>query len=105
MNCTESTNNLTAYLDQQLSGTETKDLESHLGSCPKCSEELESLRESSAFLDSKVRELELNPALWNTVRVRISSTPASSTASSFWAFLAAPRWAAFAAATAAVLVL
>jgi hypothetical protein len=105
MNCTESTNNLTAYLDQQLSGTEIKDLESHLGSCPKCGEELESLRQSSAFLDSKVRELELNPALWNAVRVRISSTPASTTASSFWAFLAIPRWAAFAAATAAVLVL
>ena len=105
MNCTESTNNLTAYLDQQLSGTETRVLESHLGSCPKCREEMESLRESSSFLNSKVRELELNPALWNTVRVRICATPASATASSFWDFLAVPRWAAVAAATAAVLFL
>ena len=105
MNCTESTNNLTAYLDQQLSGTETKGLESHLGSCPKCREELESLRESSSFLDSKVRELEVNPALWNTVRVRISATPAPANATSFWDFLAFPRWAAIAAATAALLVL
>ncbi len=105
MNCTESTNNLTAYIDQQLSGTETKDLESHLGSCPNCREELESLRESSAFLDSKVRELDLNPALWNTVRVRISSTPAPATPSSFWDFLALPRWVSVAAASAALLVL
>src|SRR5436309_13790739 len=104
MNCKESANNLTAYLDQQLSGTETKDLELHLGSCPKCGEELESLRESSAFFDSKVRELELNPALWNTVRARIAANTAPATASSFWAFLAVPRWAAVVVATAAILV-
>ena len=105
MNCQEYIINLTAYLDQELPGTDRTSLESHLSACPKCREELESLRESATLFDSKVREVEPGPALWNNVRARITAIPSPGRAPGIWDFPAVPRWTAVAAAAAAVIVL
>ncbi len=105
MNCQECTENLTAYLDHELSGTETTVLEMHVDACSKCNEELRSLRESTGFFDSNALEIELSPALWNNVRVRITPMPSPTGSSRFWGSLAVPRWARAATAVVAVFVL
>jgi hypothetical protein len=74
MDCRQCGENLTAYLDGELSRTDLEQVRNHLGACIACADELRWLQESAAFIQSHVQELNPRPELWNLVRARISTT-------------------------------
>jgi anti-sigma factor RsiW len=100
MDCTRCTENLTAFLDGELSAADSEQASSHLSACASCAEEWRSLREAARFVESHRRELEVRPEVWNLVRARIS---VPSEAPSLFDFLAPGRWR-FAVATLAIVV-
>lgn len=88
MDCAQCVEELTAFLDGELSPADFERMRSHLDTCASCAQELHSLRGAADFVESHQRELELRPGSWNLVRARIS------TADSFspFRFLAPNRW-------------
>lgn len=97
MDCKQCAENLTAYLDGELSAADSERVQSHLGFCPTCSEELRGLRETVNFVESHNCILEPRIGSWNLVRARIiAEQPVSP--SGFWGF---NRWR-FAMATLAI---
>lgn len=81
MDCKRCAEDLTAFLDEELSDSDG--VRSHIETCKSCSDELRSLRETAEFVGSHNRELELRAGSWNLVRARITSENASSP-SRFW---------------------
>jgi anti-sigma factor RsiW len=71
MDCKQCAEDLTAFLDGELSRTDSEQVQSHLRTCESCSEESESLRESAAFIELYSRNLDPRPESWNLVRARI----------------------------------
>jgi anti-sigma factor RsiW len=71
MDCKQCAEDLTAFLDGELSRTDSEQIQSHLRACASCSEESESLRKSAAFIESHSRELIPSAESWNLVRARI----------------------------------
>jgi anti-sigma factor RsiW len=74
MDCKQCSENLTAFLDGELSSADSGRIESHIRICPACSEELQSLREAAEFLESHHRDLLPSPGSWSLVRARINET-------------------------------
>jgi hypothetical protein len=89
MDCKECTDQLTAFLDAELSAREAEQIKSHLSTCRSCSDEWISLRDSKEFIESHVHDLEPRPGAWNLVRARII---AESTVPSPSHFFALNRW-------------
>ncbi len=77
MDCKQYSENLTAFLDGELSPSDTKEIQSHLLACASCSEELRSLRSAADFIESHHRNLIPQPGSWNLVRARITETNAA----------------------------
>ncbi len=73
MDCAKCTEQLTAFLDGELSPVDSERIKSHLRACTFCLDELRSLEESARFVRRHLRELEVNPAAWHLVRARISA--------------------------------
>jgi anti-sigma factor RsiW len=94
MECARCRENLTAYLDGELSPAEFAGVRSHLDACAICAGELGSLQEAADFIGSQIRELEPGPASWPRIRTRISDQNSRSP----FRFLAFGRWR-FAVAT------
>jgi len=105
MNCLDCTDNLTAYLDQELIPGARSEVESHLGSCARCGDELQSLKEAMLFLEAHAKQIALGPAVWNNIRAQITALPAPSGSGAFWLHSPLQRWTAAAAALGASLVL
>ena len=105
MDCRLCSDELTAYLDGELSSTAAEQIREHLGKCPPCHEELHTLREAAAFVESHAREVEPVPEIWNNLRARITEMPAPAGPSGFFQFLVVNRWAAAAATLASTAVL
>jgi anti-sigma factor RsiW len=85
MDCKECTDQLTAFLDAELSAQETEQIRSHLSACKSCADEWLSLRDSKEFIESHVHDLEPSPEAWNMVRARISVKPTAHPPSHFFA--------------------
>jgi hypothetical protein len=102
MDCNQCTDNLTAYLDGELSLADSARTESHLATCVSCAAELSGLREAAAFVESHKRDLEIKPESWNAVYDRVSGQRSASP----FRFLL-PKWSTMLslAAVAAVFVL
>ena len=83
MDCKQCAEDLTAFLDGELSAADSERVRSHLGSCPSCSHELGSLQETANFVETHTRTLELRPGSWNLVRARITTENAPAP-SRFW---------------------
>ncbi len=105
MNCLQCTDNLTAYLDHELPPGARNEVESHLGSCARCGDELHTLKEAMLFLDSHSKTLAPGPAVWSNVRAQIAALPAPSGSGAFWLHAPLQRWTLAGAALAASLVL
>ncbi len=89
MDCKECTDQLTAFLDAELSAREAAQIKSHLSACKSCTDEYLSLRDSKEFIESHIHDLEPRGEAWNLVRARIiaeSSSPAP------FRFFALNRW-------------
>ena len=88
MDCKRCTENLTAYLDGELSPVDSERARSHLDICASCAAELRSFQAASTFVASHASELELRPQSWDAVYHRISAAGSRSP----FAFLILKRW-------------
>ena len=105
MNCLDCTDNLTAYLDQELPPGARSEVESHLGSCARCGDELRTLKEAMLLLESHSKPHAPSPAVWSNIRAQIAALPAPSGSRAFWLHSPVHRWALAAAALAVSLAL
>jgi len=105
MECERCREDLTAYLDGELSESGAQEVRIHTEACRSCAAELESLRGSAEFFESGVQAVELSPALWHNVQARISAMEAPVPAGTLLNFFEAHRWATAAAAAVAVVVI
>lgn len=100
MNCTDCFDNLTAYLDAEVSPEFRAEMDSHLSACGVCRSEEAGLRESMDYVDARVREIDLRPQLWDGVWSRIAQLDAPVDRRSFWSYFGGRRGAMAAAAVA-----
>jgi anti-sigma factor RsiW len=84
MECKQCAEDLTAFMDGELDSANADQVRSHLSACIPCSEELRSLRETAAFIESHDRALEPRAGSWNLVQARI--TAVDQPPSGFWLF-------------------
>jgi hypothetical protein len=105
MECRLCSDELTAYIDGELSSSSAEKIREHLEKCPPCHEELQALREAAAFVESHAREVEPVPEIWNNLRARIAEMPAPAGPPGFFQFLVVNRWAAAAATLASTAIL
>jgi hypothetical protein len=73
MDCKQCIEDLTAYLDGELSQSNSAQIRSHVAMCNTCASELRELQEAADFVDSHKHELDLKPGSWNAVRAGISA--------------------------------
>jgi anti-sigma factor RsiW len=88
MDCLQCTENLTAFLDGELSVSDSEKLRSHIGICSSCAGELRSLKGSADFIESHHKELEPRLESWNLVRARLSAADSPR----LFGFFAPNRW-------------
>jgi anti-sigma factor RsiW len=107
MDCERCANDLTAYLDGELSGTRSLEVKSHLEICQPCREEYRSLELSARFVETHVRELQVQPKIWNHVQAHISVMEAPAPSPGLFQLLTMNPWwsAAGTVVAAAALVL
>lgn len=77
MDCVQCAENLTAYLDAELSTTESEEVRSHLQVCASCTNDLESLRKAAEYIGSQIKELIPKPEAWRLIQTRISTEQAT----------------------------
>jgi anti-sigma factor RsiW len=70
MECRSCTDTLTALLDDELSSEEKAVIEEHLAVCPRCGEELGTLRQATE-MSGALSQLEPGPRLWHRIRADI----------------------------------
>ena len=73
MDCKQCAEDLTAFLDDELSAADSERVRSHLASCASCAYEWRSLKEASDFIESHNRALEPRTESWKLVRARVST--------------------------------
>ena len=105
MDCRLCSDDLTAYLDGELSSSAAEQIRQHLGKCPRCLDDFQALRGAAAFVESHAREVEPVQEIWNNLRARIAEMPAPDGPSGFFQFLVVNRWAAAAATLTSTVVL
>jgi len=105
MDCRLCSDELTAYLDGELSGAAAERVRRHLEECPPCQDELQALQGAAAFVESHARKVEPVPEIWNNLRARIAAMPPPAGRPGFFQFLVVNRWAAMAATLASTAVL
>jgi predicted anti-sigma-YlaC factor YlaD len=105
MDCSNCVDDLTAYMDGELSEGVEERLRLHLNSCASCTAELRGLQEAAVFVDSHLRELNPRPELWASVRSQIAVIEVSPGRTGFLQVLNAPRWLTATVALAATLLL
>jgi anti-sigma factor RsiW len=81
MDCRQCTDDLSAYLDREVSPARVKLIESHLSACRDCAEEYRALQASARLIESHARELQPRQESWNLLRARLNTmeTPDSGT--------------------------
>ena len=98
MDCKRCTEDLTAYLDGELSPADSAQVRSHLITCSACTDELRGLQQAADFIESHARELDLRFGSWSRLQAQIPA-PKSPT------FLGLPfpvRWRTAVAAMACI---
>jgi anti-sigma factor RsiW len=105
MDCPNCVDDLTAYMDGELSPRIAERLRSHLNGCASCAAELRGLQEAAVFVDSHLRELNPRPDVWANVRSQIAVIEVSARPTGFLQILHANRWLTASVALAATLLL
>jgi anti-sigma factor RsiW len=105
MDCERCADDLTAYLDGELSETKTLEVKSHLDLCQSCREEYRSLELSTRFVETHVRELQVQPQIWSQVQARISAMEAPAPSPGLFQLLTLNPWWGAAAAVVGTAVL
>jgi anti-sigma factor RsiW len=69
MNCTQVSEILTAYLDNEVTPEERQEIEAHLAGCPRCRKELEELKSAQKILrralKSRAADADPSPQSWS----------------------------------------
>ena len=104
VDCERFANDLTAYLDRELSDARMIEVKSHLEICDCCRKEYRSLELSARFIETHAREMQPAPEIWKRVRSKISSMEAPAPAPGLLQFLVASPWWSGAATIAAMAV-
>ena len=99
MDCRRCTENLTAYLDGELSPVDSAQVRSHLDSCASCAVELRSFQAASSFVAFHASQPELRSQSWDAVYDRIAATGSRS----LFAFPILKQWSTTLATLAMVL--
>src|SRR2546425_5198196 len=109
MECQAYRDNLTAYLDQELSSGERTLVEQHLRQCAGCSSEFDSLSRSYWIGNQALEEIDVRPEMWQTIeaaiRPQISGEPTASRRGVFAEWLRMPKPALAAGSIGLVLLL
>ena len=100
MECQACHNQLSALIDGELPAGQLGLIESHLGSCPSCREEYESLRLTADLID-RLPPADVALPAWASIRETLLPAPAPGAVFG-WDFFSAEGWAP---ATATVLAL
>jgi hypothetical protein len=91
VNCRKVSNLLSAYMDGELPGVEQLQIRDHLGCCPCCSDEYESLLTTKRML-ARLCMKQPGPELEDRILLSLSDEPfagaRSSAASDWWSLLA-----------------
>lgn len=105
MECRICVENLTAYLDAELSPAESSQVSAHMRTCSSCRQEYESLLSAQQLIDNNLSEMELQPAPWRRIESEIRSTERPRTGLFSWRpFFATPLRSSLASAAALVLL-
>ncbi|SHG90527.1 DUF4179 domain-containing protein [Ornithinibacillus halophilus] len=72
MDCQETKENLIAYLENQCTPDDKKNVERHVESCKECKEELQELQETMQLLEVEKENIEPPPYLMNNVKEKLS---------------------------------
>ncbi len=99
MDCERCADNLTAYLDGELSEDKLREVKSHLEVCEPCRAEHKSLELSARFVETHSVERQVPSALWDRVRARVAVMEAPAPSPGMFSFLAANLWWSAAATT------
>jgi anti-sigma factor (TIGR02949 family) len=105
MDCRQCNDEVTAYIDGELSTSDVEQMNRHLEKCPPCLAEYRDLKSSTTLVVSHAWELEPSPEIWNNLRSRIAEMPAPASPFGFFQFLVINRWAAALSTMAAIAVL
>jgi len=97
MNCERTAEEMSAYLDGELSEDLARQVEAHLDGCPACAGELRSLRHAATVVTANVPEIELRPEIWYNVHARVANRPASVRGEGLLKLIFGRRWLAVAA--------
>jgi Putative zinc-finger len=97
--------NLTAYLDRELSNRYARRVKLHVDHCVPCNQELAGLREAESLVTANIRELTPRSELWDNIRVQISSLEMEPRSAGFLEILYAKRGLTAATALVATLLL
>ena len=90
MNCREALERLDEFMDGELPAALAAELESHLGSCPSCRSEADTLRSLISCAESLPRSMEPPTDLWPGIKARLKAERSDRSALPFPAF-PAPR--------------
>lgn len=93
MDCQNCSDNLTAYLDEELTDPESDEIRQHLDGCPPCREEHQDLKASMSLIAVNTRQIDPAPQIWHLVRARLVEMPPPTASSIFFRFLVVNRWA------------
>jgi len=105
MECEQCKDELSAYLDGELSEAKVGQIRSHVAVCTTCAQELHGLELAAQFVNDRLRDLEPQPQIWQKIRAEISILPAPSPPSGFLRILAANPWRTAAVTLAAIAAL
>jgi anti-sigma factor RsiW len=101
MECDKCREEMTAFLDGELSPLSDQEMKAHLAACRKCAVELEEMKESFAFVESHMVAAELRPEVWQQVRSRVATIAPPEPAGALQELFQKYRWVT---ATAALMV-
>lgn len=83
MECQACRDNLTAYLDGELSSGERHLVDQHLRQCAGCSSEFQSLSQSYWMVNKALEEIDVRPEMWQAIEATIRPRSASSSTGSW----------------------
>jgi len=92
MECDKCREEMTAFLDGELSPLADQEMKAHLAACRKCSVELEGMKDSFAFVEAHLAAAELRPGVWQQVRSRVATIPPPEPAGAFQDLFQKHRW-------------
>ncbi len=83
MECQACRDNLTAYLDDELSSGERQLVDQHLRRCAGCSSEFQSLSQSYWMVNKALEQIDVRPEMWHAVESAIRPRSSSSSTASW----------------------